>query len=63
VEEDEHQVIADASKLKECRAICLALTEQRAKIPFNIQAQAYYYLSIGDAPPQNSLWFSSNCAK
>jgi hypothetical protein len=47
VVEDEHQVIADASKLKECHAICLTLTEQRARIPLDIQAQAYYYLSTG----------------
>lgn len=46
--EDEHCVIINGSKLQECHAICRTLTEKRAKIPLDIQAQANYYLSIGE---------------
>ena len=52
VEEDEHQVTVDASKLQECRAICMTLTEQRTEIPLDIQAQANYYLSTGKSSLQ-----------
>lgn len=53
MDEDEHQIIVNGSKLLECHIICMALTEQRAKIPLDIQAQANYYMSIGKSSLQS----------
>lgn len=47
MDEDENYVTVNGAKLQECHAICITLTEQRAKIPLDIQAQANFYLSIG----------------